>query len=102
MKYSKKSLNLAIETILPHVKKAKDAGAPIDSSSPELLKDVAVEYFTSKLPFDPEKMACLSVARQAMKELCQKGYIEFGNKELSEELEELHRRSSFGRPDALN
>lgn len=102
MKYSSESLDLAIETILPYVKKAKDAGAPIESSRPELLKNVAVEYFFPTLPSTQDKTLCFAVARQAIRELGEKGVIEFGTKELSDEIHELHQEMSFGRPDALN
>ena len=103
MKYTSSSLDLAISTILPHVKKAKDAGAPIQRSRPELLKDVAVEYFTATIPFTQDKMLCLSVVREAMKELATKGQINFGDKDLSEELNQYHQRmANMSRPDVLN
>jgi len=103
MKYTSASLDLAIETILPYVKKAKDADAPIQRYRPELLKDVAVEYFTTTIPFSQDKMLCLSVAREAMKELATKGKINFGDKDLSEELNQYYQRmANMTRPDALN
>lgn len=103
MKYSEASLNLAIETILPHIKTAKDAGANIELSRPQLLKDVAVEYFTTATPFNHEKMLCLSVARQSLKELSQKGQIDFGEAELSDEIDIHYQQlANMSRPDALN
>jgi hypothetical protein len=103
MKYSITSLDLAIETILPHVKKAKDAGALLQRARTDLMKDVAVEYFTSTTPFDQEKMMCLGVVRTAMKELSKEGQIEFGDKELSEEINQYREKAiSMSRPDSLN
>jgi hypothetical protein len=101
MKYSSESLDFAIEYILPHVKQAKQAGAPIQQARPQLMKDVAVEYFTRHIPFNQEELFCFSVVREAMRELSKKGELTFGELDLLSEIKS-HFTQYSARPDSLN
>ena len=103
MKYSEPSLELAIDTILPHIKEAKDAGAYNETWHPEMLKNIAVEYFLKKTPLTQEEMLCFSVARQAISDLTQYGAMKFGDKELSAELDTMYQMTpSMQSPCCLN
>jgi hypothetical protein len=91
MKYSEASLDLAISTLLPHVRKANGNEIILKISRVNLLKDIAVEYFLKKTPPTQEEMICFSIARQAISDLTQYGAMKFGDKELSAEIDMIHQ-----------
>ena len=79
MHYNKESLDLALDTLLPEIKRAKDKGCKF--TRPELLKMVAVDYFLKdeniKVPFF--NSICYHVCQEALRDLNIIGNFEFGS-----------------------
>jgi hypothetical protein len=89
MKYSKKSLDYAIDTLSPGIKAAKDAG--ITFNRPEILRYIACDLFLAKelnREYNPsyKEMMCTYVVAQALQDLAKVGWFEFGDRELEDEV----------------
>lgn len=84
MKYSMKSLDTAIDMLLPKIRQAKDNG--IDFNRPSLLKMVAEDFFVKSIDreWNPtyEERVAYFVCQDAYRDLKDKGYFEFGSMEI--------------------
>lgn len=84
MEYSVRSLDMALDTLLPKIAKAKEAG--IDFDRPTLIRMVAQKYFIlSGDRLDLNHQACYCVVRQAAEDLDQQGWMSFGQREIDQD-----------------
>jgi hypothetical protein len=80
MKYNMKSLDLALDTVLPNLAIAKRAG--VDFDRPSLVKVAAYEFFLNKEYEDSRdfnKQMCYHVIWEAAQDLEKDGYFQFGH-----------------------
>jgi hypothetical protein len=86
MRYNKESLDLALDTLLPEIKSAKDNGCKF--TRPELLKMVAMDYFIKdeniKVSFF--NSTCYHVCQEALRDLNIIGNFEFGSDDIHNHL----------------
>ena len=80
MKYNSKSLDYALDYILPSIKKAKEKG--MNFNKPELIKMAAWRYFIANEGHKVMNNLYYSIIREAAIELEQNGEFVFGNMEL--------------------
>lgn len=95
MKYSKNSLDLALEVLLPNVPTISRLGSPhIDR--PAKIKMVAWNHFVRQVrdgvtaSRDYDVNLCLYVVQQAAFELEKIGFMTFGNRELKDEIDTMN------------
>ncbi len=91
MEYSAKSLDLALSVLLPNIVKNETSIASY--TRPDLIKMVAWNHFIRSVSEDTamvrdyDKSMCLYVVQQSAFELHKTGYMTFGIRELSKDLE---------------
>ena len=80
MKFTVKSLDHAINFLLPNIKKAKENG--INFNRPQLIQSIAMDYFVHSLDrnWDPsyDERIAYHIVQCAAKDLSEYGYFEFG------------------------
>ena len=87
MKYSMKSLDYALDYLLPEIKTAKNLG--ITFNRPTLIDMVAKKYFSEQFNEDRrdyKESMCYFVCHEACADLLRDGCFNFGTMDLEEDV----------------